>query len=71
LIYAATSGVAAALIAIVALTVIPSILAVFVFGVGAPWSFVLAVNAVYAIAAWAVYCANERMAVSHPAYGAR
>jgi hypothetical protein len=71
LIYAATSGVAAALIAIVALTVIPSILAVFVFGVGAPWSFVLAVNAVYAIAAWAVYCAIERMAVSHPAYGAR
>jgi hypothetical protein len=59
-IYAVTSGVAAAVIALVALTVIPSILAKLVFGVDAPWSFVLGVNAVYAVAAWAVYLAIMR-----------
>ncbi len=56
-IYAMTSGAAAAIIALAALTVIPSLLAKFVFGAGAPWLFVLGVNAVYALAAWAVYCA--------------
>jgi hypothetical protein len=65
-IYAATSGVAAAVIALVALTVIPSILAKLVFGIGAPWPFVLGVNAVYAIAAWAVYEAIMRMGGSRP-----
>jgi hypothetical protein len=49
-IHAVTSGVGAAVIALVALTVIPSILAKLVFGTGAPWHFVLGVNAVYAIA---------------------
>jgi hypothetical protein len=44
----------------VALTVIPSLLAKLVFGVGAPWLFVLGVNAVYALAAWATYLAIAR-----------
>ncbi|HEX6142801.1 MAG TPA: hypothetical protein VFZ01_08795 [Geminicoccaceae bacterium] len=57
LIYARSAGATAAVIAIVALDVIPSVLAKTVFGVGAPWPFVLAVNAVYAVAAWAVYLA--------------
>lgn len=56
-IYAWTSGATAAIIAVAALTVIPSILAKLVFGVGAPWLFVLGVNAVYAVAAWVVYLA--------------
>jgi len=60
LIYAAMSGVAAALAALLALTVIPSLLAKLVFGVGAPWPFVLGVNAVYALAAWATYLAIAR-----------
>ena len=54
-IYARASGVAAAVIAIACMTVIPSLLARFVFGIDAPWSLVLAVNAVYAVSAWAVY----------------
>jgi hypothetical protein len=40
-IYARMSGATAAIIAIVALTVIPSVLAKLVFGIGAPWLFVL------------------------------
>jgi hypothetical protein len=59
-IYAGMSGVAAAALAIVALTVIPSLLAKFVFGAAAPWLFVLGVNAVYAIAAWAIYLTIAR-----------
>jgi hypothetical protein len=59
-IYAAMSGVAAAVVALVALTVIPSLLAKLVFGVDAPWLFVLGVNAVYALAAWATYLAIAR-----------
>jgi hypothetical protein len=59
-IYAAMSGVAAAVAALVALTVIPSLLAKLVFGVDAPWLFVLGVNAVYALAAWATYLAIAR-----------
>jgi hypothetical protein len=60
LIYAALSGIAAAVVALAALTVIPSLLAKLVFGVGAPWLFVLGVNAVYALAAWATYLAIAR-----------
>lgn len=56
-IYAGMSGIGAALVSIAALTVVPSVLAKTVFGVGAPWPFVLGVNAVYAVAAWAVYLA--------------
>jgi hypothetical protein len=60
LIYAVRSGITAAVVALVALSVIPSILAKLVFGVGAPWLFVLGVNAVYALAAWATYVAIAR-----------
>jgi hypothetical protein len=60
LIYAATSGISAAVLALAALTVIPSILAKLVFGVDAPWLFVLGVNAVYAVATWATYLAIAR-----------
>jgi hypothetical protein len=59
-IYTRLSGAGAAVLAIAALTVIPSLLAKFVFGVGAPWLFVLGVNAVYAVAAWATYLALAR-----------
>ena len=59
-IYAAMSGIAAAVVALAALTVIPSILAKLVFGVAAPWLFVLGVNAVYAVAAWATWLAIAR-----------
>lgn len=57
LIYMRLTGAGAALVAVIALTVIPSVLAKTVFGVGAPWPFVLGVNAVYAVVAWAVYLA--------------
>jgi hypothetical protein len=70
-IYAVTSGGAAAVIALVALTVIPSILAKLVFGIGAPWHFVLGVNAVYAIAAWAVYGAIMRTGSSRSGHATR
>jgi hypothetical protein len=70
-IYAMASGVAAAVIALVALTVIPSILAKLVFAVDVPWSFVLGVNAVYAIAAWAVYLAIMRAGSSRPGHATR
>jgi hypothetical protein len=59
-VHAAMSGTAAAVLALAALTVIPSILAKLVFGVGAPWLFVLGVNAVYALAAWATWLAIAR-----------
>jgi hypothetical protein len=54
------SGAGAAALAIVALSVIPTVLAKLVFGAGASWLFVLAVNAVYAVAAWATYLALAR-----------
>jgi hypothetical protein len=66
-IYALTSGGAAAALALVATTVIPSLLAKLVFGAGAPWGFVLGVNAVYALAAWAVYRVIAPADASHPA----
>jgi hypothetical protein len=68
LIYAGMSGILAAILAVVALTVIPSILAKLVFGVGAPWHFVLGVNAVYAVAAWAVYLAIARTGSRGPGH---
>jgi hypothetical protein len=66
-IYAVTSGGAAAAIALVAMTVVPSLLAKLVFGAGAPWGLVLGVNAVYALAAWAVYRAIAPAGSSRPA----
>jgi hypothetical protein len=68
-IYARTSSVAAAIIGVTAMTVIPSVLAKLVFGIGAPWHFVLGVNAVYAVAAWAVYFAIARTGVSRTSRG--
>jgi hypothetical protein len=38
-----------------------------VFGAGAPWGFVLGVNAVYALAAWAVYRVIAPAGGGHPA----
>ena len=61
-IYLTMSGGAAAALAIVALTVIPSLLAKLVFGIGAPWLWVLGFNAVYAVVAWAIYLAIARRA---------
>lgn len=60
LIYAFMSGPGAAVVAVIALTVIPTVLAKTVFGIQAPWAFGLGVNAVYALAAWAVYLAITR-----------
>lgn len=70
-IYAWTSGAAAAIVAVAALTVIPSVLAKLVFGIGAPWPFVIGVNAVYAVAAWAVYLAIAPKGASLPFRGTR
>ncbi|MGF1551952.1 MAG: hypothetical protein ACFBWO_05530 [Paracoccaceae bacterium] len=50
-------GIAAWVAGLAFLTVVPSVLAKLVFGVGAAWPFVLAVNGVYAIAATAVFVA--------------
>lgn len=60
LIYAWMSGIPAAIIALVLLTVVPSVLAKLVFAIDATWLFVLGVNAVYAVAAWVVYLAIAR-----------
>lgn len=68
-IYAVTSGATAAIIAVVALTVIPSVLAKLVFGIGAPWPLVMGVNAIYAVAAWAAYLAIARPRVDLPSRG--
>jgi len=52
---------AVALVASLAfLTVVPSILAKLVFGIGAPWPFVLAMNGVYAVAALIAYVVADR-----------
>ena len=42
-------------VALVLLTAIPSLLAKFVFGAGAPWHLVLSLNAVYGVVAIAAY----------------
>lgn len=47
----------AALTGILLLDLVPSLLAKTVFGVGAPWGFVLGVNAIYACAALLTYVA--------------
>ena len=53
--FALMSLLPAVAVSAVLLTAVPSILAKTVFGVGAPWNFVLMVNAVYAIAAILAY----------------
>ena len=70
-IYARASGATAAIIALVALTIIPSLLAKLVFGIGAPWPFVIGVNAVYAVAAWATYLVIAPRGASRPSAGSR
>ena len=42
------------------LTLLPSLLAKFVFGADAPWSFVLWVNFIYALVATIIYAACYR-----------
>ena len=59
-IFGRTGGAGAWLAALVCLTVIPSILAVFVFGADAPWAFVLGVNFVYAFTATLIYAVSFR-----------
>ena len=59
-IFARNANATAWVIALVALTVIPSLLAKFVFGAGAPWTFVLWVNFVYAFVATLVYTVSYR-----------
>ena len=48
-------------IGLVLLTVAPSLLAKLAFGAGAPWPTVLGLNAVYALAAVAVFLIAERI----------
>lgn len=48
-------GMAGQLVALALLTVVPSLLAKLVFGIGAPWLAVLLLNAVYALAAIVAY----------------
>ncbi|MGH1419464.1 MAG: hypothetical protein ACRBCJ_11455 [Hyphomicrobiaceae bacterium] len=54
-IYSQMSGSSAVVTALAALTIIPSVLAKLVFGVGASWIMVLLLNLVFAVVAWAVY----------------
>ncbi len=59
-IFARMSGGAAWATALVALTIIPSLLAKLVFAAGAGWGMVLFLNLIYALAATAVYVAGRR-----------
>lgn len=59
-IFARPAGLGTWIIAVATLTVIPSLLAVFVFGAQAPWDFVLKVNGVYAVVATLIYAVSFR-----------
>ncbi|KAF0676892.1 hypothetical protein [Profundibacterium mesophilum] len=59
-IFARMGGFAAWIVALAALTVIPSLLAVYVFAAEAPWSVVLGVNFVYALVATIVFVAMRK-----------
>ncbi len=59
------SGGATWISALLVLTVAPSLLAKLVFGAGAPWSLVLGLNAVYAVAAIATYGLATKVATRH------
>ena len=54
-VYRSMSGLQAHLVAGAILTIVPSVLAKLVFGVGAPWALVMILNAVYAAAAITTY----------------
>ncbi len=56
-IFARMSGAAAWAAGFVALEALASLSAKLIWGVGAPWSFVLMVNGIYALTAVAVYAA--------------
>lgn len=68
-IFARLAGAAAWATGLVALTLIPSILAKTVFAVGAPWPFVIGVNAVYAVAAIVVYAVIAGTGTGRPSAG--
>lgn len=57
LLYRTLSESVAHIIGIAFLVIAPSLLARYVFGAAAPWLVILGLNAVYALAAWAVYVA--------------
>ena len=67
LIYGRLTGAAAHLVALLALTVIPSVLAKTVFAAQAPWLAVLLLNGVYALAAIVVYLLITRGAETRQA----
>ncbi|MEH6653946.1 hypothetical protein [Loktanella salsilacus] len=58
--FARGGNVTAWAFALIALTVIPSLLAKFVFGAAAPWQFVLTVNFIYAFVATLIYAVSYR-----------
>ncbi|WP_386680637.1 hypothetical protein [Loktanella sp. R86503] len=58
--FARGGNLAAWAIALIALTVIPSLLAKFAFGAAAPWQFVLTVNFIYAFVATLIYAVSYR-----------
>jgi len=53
--YTQIGGMAGWALSFVALTTIPSLVAKLILGAGAPWDLVLALNAIYAITAIAIY----------------
>ena len=53
--YLFSGGLAYWTLSLIALTVIPSLIAKLVLGAAAPWGLVLALNAIYAITAIAIY----------------
>ena len=58
--YARRSGAIPFVLGVAILTLLPSLLAKFVFGADAPWSFVLWVNFIYALVATIIYAACYR-----------
>ena len=54
------SAFVAFVLGVVLLTVIPSLLAKYVFAAQAPWSMVMTVNFIYAVVATVIYAATHR-----------
>jgi len=54
-IFARMSGVTAWIVGFLALNALASLSAVYIWGAGAPWGFILTVNGAYALVAVAVY----------------
>jgi len=55
LLYTAIGGLGGWALSLIALTIIPSLIAKLVLGAGAPWGLVLGLNAIYALTAVAIY----------------